>query len=227
METWRWNEFQQVGTDYGSVEEVSAYDRRMRQMRDIDGENRRILDFLQLPPDGCVLEIGVGTGAFIRMAAHQCRTAVGIDVSPVMLDYARRTAEQEKIVNLELRQDGFLSYPYPQNYFDGVVSGLALHHLPDTWKAIALGKIHASLKPGGRFVLLDVVFDWGEEDPEAHFDRLVTAESASRANFARHIAQEYSTLGWIMTGLLERAGFAIQSDTVVKEFLHLYCAEKV
>ena len=40
------------------------------------------------------------------------------------------------------------------------------------------------------------------------------------------IAQEYSTLGWIMEGLLERAGFAIEFRRENKEFLCLYCAKK-
>lgn len=35
---WRRNEFQQIGTDYGSIDEVAAYDARMRKMRDVDAE---------------------------------------------------------------------------------------------------------------------------------------------------------------------------------------------
>ena len=30
---WKWNEYQQVGTDYASEAEVAIYDRRMRQSR--------------------------------------------------------------------------------------------------------------------------------------------------------------------------------------------------
>lgn len=224
---WEWNEFQQVGTDYASVEEVAGYDERMRRMRDPDGENRNILSMLKLPPEASVLEIGVGTGAFIRMAAKVCKTAVGLDISSVMLEYARKRADEEGLGNIQWINSGFLSYQYPENCFNGVVSGLAFHHLPDTWKAVALRKIHSALKPGGRFILLDVVFDWKKESPEAYFERIVNAESLNRPNLARHIAQEYSTLTWIMEGLLERAGFVIESDQCGKDFLHLYCAKKV
>ena len=223
---WKWNEYQQVGTDYASEAEVAIYDRRMRQMRDIDGENRMILDLLKLPPDGSVMEIGTGTGALIRMAAKQCAHAVGIDISPVMLKYAQMQAESEGLSNIKFHQAGFLSYEYQPETFDGIVSGLAFHHLPDTWQAVALRKIHSALKPGGRFVLLDVVFDWKEETPETYFERIVSAEQENRPNLARHIAQEYSTLGWIMEGLLERAGFAIEFRRENKEFLCLYCAKK-
>jgi len=224
---WYWNEFQQIGTDYESETEVALYDKRMREMRDIDGENQLILDLLKLPNDkGNILEIGVGTGAFIRMASGQCKNAVGIDISPVMLKYAESKIREAGLTNIKLKNAGFLTYDYPDQYFDGIVSGLAFHHLPDTWKAIALKKIHASLKPGGRLVLVDVVFDWKKETPEDYFSRIVEINTESRSNFIDHIAKEYSTLSWIMTGLLERSGFIIESDTCPNDFLHIYCVRK-
>ena len=91
-------------------------------MRDIDGENRIILDLLKLPPDGSVMEIGTGTGALIRMAAKQCAHAVGIDISPVMLKYAQMQAESEGLSNIEFHQAGFLSYEYPTESFPGLRS---------------------------------------------------------------------------------------------------------
>ena len=223
---WEWNEFQQIGTDYSAVEEVAAYDSRMRRMRDVDAENRMILSFLKLPENGSVLEIGSGTGAFLRAAAKVCRHCVGLDVSRVMLEYAARRAEEENLSNIRFVHGGFLSNEYPENGFDGVVSGLALHHLPDLWKAVALRRIHSALKPGGRFVLLDVVFDWKSESPEAYFERLVKERDSSRENFIRHIAQEYSTLDWIMKGLFQQAGFMLESESVQMDFLRLYCVRK-
>ena len=223
---WQWNEFQQIGTDYASEEEVAMYDRRMRKIRDIDAENAGMLDFLRLPPDGAVLEIGTGTGAFLRTAAKRCARAAGIDISEVMLQYARSRADEEKLQNLELSRAGFLTHTFAPETFDGVVSGLAFHHLPDVWKAVALERIHRILKPGGRLVLLDVVFDWKSEAPEAYFERIVSAAGESRPNFIRHIAQEYSTLAWIMEGLLTRAGFAIEQKRAAGDFLMLYCAGK-
>lgn len=225
---WRWNEFRQIGTDYASVEEVEQYDARMRAMRDVDAENRAILELLKLPEaEAQILEIGVGTGAFIRVAAPHCRRAVGIDISPVMLEYAGRRCAAAGLTNVELRPAGFLSFEAPPESFDGIVTGLAFHHLPDLWKAVALHRLNRLLRPGGRFVLLDVIFDWGREDPEAHFKRLVEAETRSRPNFARHIAQEYSTTAWIIRGLLERAGFIIESEQAGdREYLKIICARR-
>ncbi len=53
---WRWNEFQQVGTDYLSIDEVRAYDKRMSEFRDIDAENSRSLEMLAVSAGASVLE---------------------------------------------------------------------------------------------------------------------------------------------------------------------------
>ncbi|MBS1369077.1 MAG: class I SAM-dependent methyltransferase [Lentisphaeria bacterium] len=223
---WRRNEFQQIGTDYGSVEEVAAYDSRMRKMRDVDAENRAILDMLKLTKESAVLEIGMGTGAFTRAAAKVCSHVTALDVSEMMIDYASGRAREEGLDNIDFYHAGFLGFDYPAGAFDAAVSGLALHHLPDAWKMVALEKIYRALKPGGRFFLLDVVFDWGNGDPDAYFRGIVEAEKEARPNLCRHISREFSTLAWIMTGLLTRAGFVVESDVLSHGFLRNYCCRK-
>ena len=224
---WRRDEFQQIGTDYGSVEEVAAYDERMRAMRDIDAENRAILELLNLTKKSAVLEIGTGTGAFARTAAKACSHVTALDVSEVMLKYAALKAREEKLGNIDFLHAGFLSFDYPLHTFDAAVSSLALHHLPDVWKLVALEKIFATLKPDGIFHLFDVVFDWGNGSPEKYFRRVVESAPESRKNLAMHIAREFSTTGWIMTGLLTRAGFVIESDVRRGEFLRAYTCRAV
>jgi len=224
---WRRDEFQQIGTDYASVEEVAVYDRRMRAMRDIDAENRAILKRLKLKRKSAVLEIGTGTGAFALEAAKVCAQVTALDVSEVMLEYAAFKAHQEGLSNIDFRHAGFLSFDYPRHAFDAVVSSLALHHLPDVWKLVALERIFSTLKPGGVFYLFDVVFDWGNSDPEEYFRKVVESQPESRANVAMHIAREFSTTDWIMTGLLARAGFVVESNVRSQGFLRAYCCRAV
>ena len=216
------DEFQQIGTDYDSVEEVALYDTRMRQFRDIEGENRWVGELARLRPESRVLEIGTGTGAFARYAAARCQSVRAIDISSVMLEYAAGKACEENLTNVVFELAGFLSFTAEPGEFDAVVTGLALHHLSDVWKSVALKRIHAALRPGGVLVLVDVVFDWGDLSPEAYFAAILSLAPGSQSQFARHIADELSTTQWIMTGLLERAGFTIAADHCDNGFLHFY-----
>ncbi len=224
---WYRDEVRQIGTDYASVDEVASYDARMRKMRDVEAENREILASLKVSPGSSVLEIGTGTGAFARTAARQGIRVTALDISPVMLAYAEQCAKKEGLSDIRFLRAGFLSFEAEKESFDGAVTGLALHHLSDTWKAVALRRLADALKPGARFCLNDVVFRWKPGgSPEDYFARIVELAPGSRSNFARHIAEEFSTLEWIMDGLLERAGFIIEQKSCQHDFLFSYCCRK-
>ncbi|HOJ76273.1 MAG TPA: class I SAM-dependent methyltransferase [Phycisphaerae bacterium] len=222
---WQWNEIQQVGTDYTDVAEVQRYESRMQQFRDLAAEDQAILAELNLPPNARVLEIGTGTGHFARTAARAGCTVVALDVSPVMLEYAASRAREENLTSIEFRHAGFLTFSCPPASFDAAVSVAVLHHLPDLWKAVALHRVHEVLKPGGRFLLRDVVFSWEGGNHAAAFDGFVNGLPTSmRTEAARHIAKEYSTLDWIMHGLLERAGFnVLRAERTQASFVHYLC----
>ncbi len=229
ISVWQWDEAQQIGTDYENVAEVEAYDSRMREVRDVGAENRRIIEMLQLQPGAHVLEIGTGTGAFARDASPLCAQVTAIDISPVMLEYAAQRARECGIVNITFQTGGFLTHQADAATYDAVVSGLALHHLPDVWKAVALERIYTWLKPGGRLSLRDVVFDWTGDQPGVYFDRIAGPDmpETSRHALLRHIRQEYSTLAWIMEGLLTRAGLEILDQRQDGLFLREYLCRKV
>jgi tRNA (cmo5U34)-methyltransferase len=57
-----------------------------------------------------------------------------------------------------------LEDPLPEGPFDLVVSCLAIHHLDAKGKRDLFRRIAAVLKPGGRFVLADVVVPERDED---------------------------------------------------------------
>jgi ubiquinone/menaquinone biosynthesis C-methylase UbiE len=208
---WQWNEIQQVGTDYADVAEVERYEQRMGEFRNLAAEDAAILATLALPEKSHILEIGTGTGHFARAAARAGHRVTAVDVSPAMLEYAGSRAKAEGLAGIELQHGGFLTLTAPPATFDAAVSVAVLHHLPDLWKAVALNNLRGVLKPGGQFLLCDVVFSSRERDPRVEFDAFVHAmpESMREATLG-HIAKEYSTLDWIMEGLLMRAGFEIR-----------------
>jgi tRNA (cmo5U34)-methyltransferase len=107
-----------------------------------------------------VLDLGSGTGETLAavLARHPGAAAIGIDESTAMLD-AANTRLAGLGVDLVVAD---LGDPLPPGPFDLVVSALAVHHLDGPEKAALFGRIAAVLRPGGRFVLGDVVIP---EDP--------------------------------------------------------------
>ena len=226
---WQWDETVQKGWDYGSIAEVQRYDKRMAAFRDVRAEAQDILRRLALSPDDVILEIGTGTGVFAREAARQCRTVIAIDVSPPMLEYAARRAEDERIDNIVFQQAGFLTYEHEGEPLAAVVSQTALHHLPDAWKLIALTRLRGFLREEGSLYISDVVFaDRVQNDWASFFEEVLDYTGADgREETATHIREEYSTFDWMMREILVRAGFEIEWATLIDEFSgHYFCRKR-
>ena len=103
-----------------------------------------------------VLELGTGTGETARrvLAQHPQAALLGIDASSEMLEHARAALPAERV---ELRV-AHLGDPLPAGVpFDVVVSALAVHHLDGPGKAELFRRAAATLAPGGRVVIGDVV----------------------------------------------------------------------
>jgi ubiquinone/menaquinone biosynthesis C-methylase UbiE len=213
---WYYDEFKQIGVNYTDIEEVQAYDLRMQKLRDTENEANRIRELLTIKNTDLILEIGTGTGELaLRFSAH-CRKVVAIDVSKTMISFAKMKAESQKKTNIHFCNAGFLTYENYDEPFDVIVTQLALHHLPDYWKMIALKRIYGMLKEGGKFYLRDVVFPSRIQNYSSYFNKIITdLEKSAGDEIAGeteiHIREEFSTLDWIMEGLLKSAGFYIES----------------
>jgi ubiquinone/menaquinone biosynthesis C-methylase UbiE len=102
---------------------------------------------------GDVLEIGVGTGRNFHFYPEDVRL-VGLDLTPAMLDIARRrAADLGRDVDLHLGDAQALDFSDCR--FDTVVATLALSSIPDEHRAVA--EARRVLRPGGRFIVLDFV----------------------------------------------------------------------
>jgi putative AdoMet-dependent methyltransferase len=209
---WYYDELKQPGTDYSDMEEVRTYDEHMQKVRNLTKENEQIILEIQPDKSKSVLEIGSGTGEFAIEVSKYCKRVFAVDVSKAMLEYAGKKAEKKGRKNIEFFHGGFLTYEHQGEPVDIVVSQIVLHHLPDFWKMMALRRVFNILKKGGIFYLRDVVFP-SEDDYEPFFNALLDnigkVDRKLAGQTAMHIKEEYSTLDWIMEGLLERAGFSI------------------
>ena len=113
-------------------------------------------------PVSSVLDLGTGTGETLAavLEHHPGATAVGVDENEAMLAAARQRLTRAA---LDLRVAD-LTDPLPPGPFDLVVSALAIHHLEGPDKAGLFGRLAEVLRPGGRFVLGDLVLPAARAD---------------------------------------------------------------
>jgi tRNA (cmo5U34)-methyltransferase len=149
---------------------------------------------------GSVLELGVGTGetASAVLAVHPGARLVGIDESEPMLARAR-----ERFPAADLRVQR-LEDPLPEGSYDLVVSALTVHHLDAAGKADLFRRVRGRLRPGGRFVLADVVIP---DDP-----RDVVTPVDSPYDKPSRVADQ---LGWLREAGLRPAVRWHEKDLVV------------
>ena len=136
---------EKVRRHYDEMAEV--YDRRFDQ-----GSGRsyhahiseQVMDWL--PLGGRLLDIGCGTGLFVERYCERGGRAVGLDLSPKMIERARdRCAEADWTVGTAE------ALPFRDDTFDAVSSLLAFSYFRDPDRM--LGEVLRVLRPGGRLAL--------------------------------------------------------------------------
>lgn len=101
-----------------------------------------------------LVDVGCGTGTFLKMAAKRFPKArlVGVDASHDMLSEARKTLGK---LPIELMYADAAHLPFPDASCDFAVSVLTFHHLPHGVKIRAIQEISRVLKRGGKCVIAD------------------------------------------------------------------------
>ena len=227
---WEYDEYKQIGTDYMDDEEVKVYDENMRDLRNYQEEAEKIISLTDINKSKSIVDIGAGTGELALELAGFCEFIYALDISETMLEYARKKAERREITSIEFIKSGFLSLDLPESSIDVVTTQLALHHLPDFWKSIALKNIYDILKPGGKLFLYDVVFDFKLENYSQNineFIELTGGESEKRTEDSKlHIKEEYSTYSWILEEICIRAGFLLDEKQIERSLFGTYVFKK-
>ncbi len=93
-----------------------------------------------------ILDAGCGIGVFSRFYARKGFEVHAIDISPKAIEITRKSFEIFGLKG-EIKQGSVEEIPYPDNYFDYIVSNGVIHHTPNTEKAV--NEFYRILKPGG------------------------------------------------------------------------------
>lgn len=119
-----------------------------------------------IPVGGRIVDLGSGGGFDCFVAAElvgPTGSVIGVDMTPAMLDRARRVGLALELDNVEFRQGILEALPVPDGWADVVISNGVLNLVAD--KALVLAEARRVLRPGGVLQFADIAV--GGEVPDA------------------------------------------------------------
>lgn len=229
--TWYYNEFQQVGLDFENTDEVKRYDSDIENSRNRREELNYLSDAVELKPEHVLMEIGTATGEFAVEFSKICRKVYALDVSSAMIDYARNKADFQNRDNVEFIHGGILSYEHAGEPIDCIVTQIALHHLPDVWKMVAIKRMYDMLKPGGKLCLRDCMLSVGIEEFDDYIESYIESHrkrvgDVIAQSIFLNIKEEYPTFIWIIEEMLKQAGFCIDKKDIHNGYMASFTCTK-
>jgi ubiquinone/menaquinone biosynthesis C-methylase UbiE len=113
----------------------------------------RMLRLAQPVSSDSALDVACGPGVLACALARHARYARGIDLTPAMLEQARRTQQEQGVRNIAWDQGDVTAMRHADAQFDIVTCRFAVHHFPEPLRV--LREMRRVCRPGGRIVIAD------------------------------------------------------------------------
>jgi SAM-dependent methyltransferase len=155
-----------------------------------------------------VLDLGSGAGIDCFIAARQvgpAGRAIGVDMTPAMIDRARANARRASVTNVEFRLGEIEHLPVADDSVDAIVSNCVVNLSPD--KPAVFREAWRVLRAGGRLLVSDLV--WTKDVPDALRARVDQSVGcvAGASRLEDYLAL-LSAAGFRDVEVVERGGFA-------------------
>jgi SAM-dependent methyltransferase len=176
----------------------------------------------RLAPGARVADLGCGSGVFTDLLNRNGFSAVGLDLSPKLIEVGRT-----KYAGIELVEGDVECLPFPTASFDGVLLSGIIHHLPDPARCAA--EVFRILRPGGHFVAFDPnrmnPFMWLYRDRSSPFYSSVGVTDNERPVLAREVATIFQHAGFTVgTEYISNLRYRYVASARMRRLLPLYNA---
>lgn len=118
------------------------------------GAMELVRQLIGLGPDDEALDVACGPGLVACDFAEHAARVTGIDLTPAMIDQARKLQAEKGLTNVDWRIGDVSNLPFADASFSIVFSRFSFHHLLDPARTLA--EMARVCRPGGRVGVVDV-----------------------------------------------------------------------
>jgi ubiquinone/menaquinone biosynthesis C-methylase UbiE len=155
--------------------------------------NRLVIETAGIGPEDTVLDIACGPGLITCAAARVAQHVTGIDITPAMLDEARKRQQSMGLTNMEWRIGDVTPLPLAGSSFSAVITRYSFHHFLEPHAV--LNEMVRVCRSGGRVAVVDVFMSTPEQ-----------AEAYDRMEKLRDPSHTRAVLLTELTGMFHDAG---------------------
>jgi SAM-dependent methyltransferase len=124
------------------------------------------------------IDVCCGPGTYTRPLAARVRRAIGVDLTPAMVEKARAESARAGATNVEFVCADVNALPFENGAVDVISCGYAVHHMADPARSIA--EMVRVVRPGGRVAIMDCIVAPGADG--AALDAVEIARDSSHTS---------------------------------------------